>query len=455
MHESVALAQAQTSDSPPEGPTLHGSLAYKPAAHGIDYRLFLDCVHCGLCTASCPTYVQTGNENDSPRGRIYLMRAVTDGRLDLNDHVRHHLELCLDCRACETACPSGVQYGKLIEPFRINMEQSSGAKSSRDWFHRWILFGVFPYPERMRSLLVPARWAQRLGLMRLFELTRLDRLLPPRLRQLVHMLPPPSKSLPALPEVFPAIGRRRARVGLFTGCVADVMFRHTHWATARVLQQNGCDVVVPRGQVCCGAIHFHSGAAQPARELADQNVKALADVDAVILNVAGCGAMLKDYGLHWHDSLTPARAELAGRVKDVHEFLDQLGLVPPEGEIPAVATYHDACHLGHAQKIREAPRRILSKIPGLKLVDLPETELCCGAAGTYNLTQPEMAGQLSRRKLDNIQLTEAPIVLTANAGCLLQISREARSRGLRAWIAHPMDLLDLSYRHLRPPGLAR
>lgn len=415
---------------------------------GIDYQRFLDCVHCGLCTAQCPTYLETGNENDGPRGRIYLMRAVTDGRLELTKEVRGHLELCLDCRSCETACPSGVQYGKLIEPFRIAMEeQGDGPKKNRDWFHRFVLFGMFPYPKRMRLALAPARLMQRLGLMKLIETTGLINLMPSRLRALTRMLPPPSARLPELPEMLPAIGRRRARVALFTGCVSDVMFRATNWATARVLQQNGCDVLVPRSQGCCGAIHFHAGSSEPARHFADQNVTAFdADsVDAVIVNVAGCGAMLKDYGHHWHDGDT-RREKFAAKVKDVHEFLYSLGLVPPTGKLPLTVTYHDACHLGHAQKIREAPRQLLTQIPGLDLRELPETEICCGAAGTYNLTQPEMAGRLSQRKMKNIVSTGAEVVVTANAGCLLQIAREARVQGQRLSIVHPMDLLDLSYR---------
>jgi glycolate oxidase iron-sulfur subunit len=424
---------------------------------GIDYELFLDCVHCGLCTASCPTYAELGDENDGPRGRIYLMRSVTDGRLSLSHEVRRHLELCLDCRACETACPSGVQYGKLIEPFRVAMEQAAdGDRKTNDWFHRWILFGVFPYPRRMRKLLAPARLAQRLGLIALLEKTGLINLLPLRIRQLVRMLPPPRRSQRSLPAVLPAIGKRRARVALFTGCVGDALFRHTNWSTARVLQQNGCDVLVPRDQACCGAIHFHSGSAEPARQFADRNVAAFAvgEVDAVITNVAGCGAMLKDYGHHWHDSNRGAREALAHKVRDIHEFLDELGIVPPSGRIDLAVTYHDACHLAHAQKIREAPRRLLSAIPGLVLRELPESELCCGAAGTYNLTEPEMAERLSRRKLRNILSTGAAAVVTANAGCLLQIAREARMQGQRLPVYHPMDLLDASYREV-PPTRAR
>jgi glycolate oxidase iron-sulfur subunit len=433
----------EPSDAIPAAPTNPGS--------GIDYRLFLDCVHCGLCTAACPTYVETGNENDGPRGRIYLMRSVTDGRLELSHEVRRHLELCLDCRACETACPSGVQYGKLIEPFRVAMEQTGGGgEKSHDWFHRWILFRLFPYPQRMRMAIAPARWAQLLKLDRLFEALGLLNLLPPRLRQLVRMLPPLGKSEPALPTFLPAIGPRRARVALFTGCVGDAIFRATNWATARVLQHNGCDVVVPQNQACCGAIHFHAGSSEPARAFADTNLGAFDcdDVDAILVNVAGCGAMLKDYGHHWHDSGQPAREKFARKVKDISEFLDQLGLIAPEGALPLVATYHDACHLGHAQKIREAPRRLLAKIPGLVLKDLAETDLCCGAAGTYNLTEPEMSARLSQRKLKNILTTGARVVITANAGCLLQIAREARACGEKLWVVHPIDLLDLSYRRV-------
>ncbi|MCC7084143.1 MAG: 4Fe-4S dicluster domain-containing protein [Pirellulales bacterium] len=420
---------------------------------GIDYGLFLDCVHCGLCTAACPTYVELGDENDSPRGRIYLMRAVTDERIELSQEVRRHLELCLDCRACETACPSGVQYGKLIEPFRIAMEQvGDGPKKSVDWFHRWILFGLFPHPRRMAAALVPARMAQRLGLMWLAEKTGLLKILPPRLRQLTRMLPPPSRRGRQLPEVLPAVGKRRARVALFTGCVSDAMFRPTNWATARVLQQNGCDVLVPRTQGCCGAIHFHAGSSGPARDFADTNLAAfdLGEIDALIVNVAGCGAMLKDYGHHWTDERQQQRAAFAEKVRDVHEFLDDLGLVAPQGEIRLKATYHDACHLLHAQKIRLAPRKLLAMIPGLDLRELVETELCCGAAGTYNLTQPEMSRRLSERKMRNIIDTGADAVITANAGCLLQIAREARQQGHKLSIYHPMDLLDLSYRGRQP-----
>ncbi len=427
------------SDTPTNAPCNPGA--------DIPYEHFLDCVHCGLCTAACPTYVMTGNENDSPRGRIYLMRGVTDQRVEMNPQIRGHLELCLDCRACETACPSGVQYGKLIEPFRNAMDQVEGeGGDSHDWFHRWVLFGLFPYASRLRTALAPARLLQRIGLYG-FVVSISRWFMPRKVHQLMEMLPAPGRSEPALPATLPAKGTQRARVALFTGCVGDAMFRPTNWATARVLQENGCEVVIPQGQGCCGAIHFHAGGDAEAREMADANVQAfdVDSVDAIISNVAGCGAMLKDYGHHWSDEQAEVREKFAAKVKDIHEFLDDLGLIPPTGEIKIKATYHDACHLGHAQKIKEQPRNLLGQIPGLTLVPLPETDLCCGAAGTYNLTQPEMAEQLGQRKLDNILSTGVQTVITANAGCLLQIARYAKANGERLRVIHPLDVLDRSY----------
>jgi glycolate oxidase iron-sulfur subunit len=425
---------------------------WSPGA-GIDYQVFLKCVHCGLCTSTCPTFAELGDENDSPRGRIRLMRLVADGRSGLTDRMRRHLELCLDCRSCETACPSGVEYGRLIEPFRLAVAQADKKVEKRiDWFRELVLFRLFPYAQRMRRLLVPVRFLQRLGAFAAAERLGLVRLIPGRPGRMIRLLPPPVKPGPKLPRFLPAVGRRRARVAFFVGCIADAMFRHVHWATLRVLQRNGCDVFIPEEQGCCGAIHWHAGNSRAARLMADANLVAfeLDRYDAIVVNHAGCGAMMKEYGLHWKDGLQPHRKKFAEKVRDVHEFLDALGAVPPGGHIDAVATYHDACHLGHAQAITAAPRRLLSKIPGLELRDLPETELCCGSAGTYNLDQPEMSDRLSRRKLENILATGAEIVLTANAGCLLQIAAEVRQNGHHLVVMHPMELLDFSYREDRP-----
>jgi glycolate oxidase iron-sulfur subunit len=382
-----------------------------------------------------------------------LIRLVADGQTGLTDRMRRHLELCLDCRACESACPSGVNYGRLIEPFRQAVEESDGRLEKRvDWFRDGILLQLFPYADRMRRLLGPVRLAQRLGLFGLAERMGLFNLLPGRLGRLVPLLPPPRRPGPRLPKFLPAVGRTRARVAFFVGCVADAMFRDVHWATMRVLQQNGCDVFVPPGQGCCGAIHLHNGDSLGARRLADANLVAfeLDRYDAIVVNHAGCGAMLKEYGLHWKDGLQPHREKFATKIRDVHEFLDALGAVPSGGRIEAAATYHDACHLAHAQRITSAPRKLLARIPGLELRELPEAGFCCGSAGTYNLTEPDMSDRLARRKMQNILSTGAKIVVAANAGCLLQIGREVRLGRHPLLVMHPMELLDMSYRGQRP-----
>lgn len=421
----------------------------------IEYTRFLDCVHCGLCTAACPTYLETGNENDGPRGRIYMMRAVVDGRIELTESVQEHLDLCLDCRSCETACPSGVQYGRLLEPFRAEVE--SRAAERPDWFQRWFIHGLFPYPRRLAWTLAPVRWLQKLGLDRAVDAIGLPRLLPSRLRRLHEQLPRLQSAERPLPEVLPATGARRARVGLFVGCVAEAMFPGTNRATARVLQQNGCEVVVPKTQACCGAIHYHSGAADPAMELAEANAAAFADesLDAVIVNVAGCGSMLKDYAhigeeLGLEQEQQDRLGKFAATVRDVTEFLDELGLVQPQGAIPLRAVYHDACHLQHAQQIRQPPRNLLHAIPELTLLSPAESEICCGAAGSYTLTQPEMADRLGQRKTGHLLETAPQIVVTANAGCSLQLQAHLKRAGQAPPVFHPVELLDMSYRRVQP-----
>lgn len=440
------LATAATAPPAAPAPRLGESIAYER---------FLSCVHCGLCTAACPTYLETGDENNSPRGRIYLMRAVTDGRLELTPAVAGHLDLCLDCRSCETACPSGVQYGRLIEPFRIEMQQRAVAegKPTTSWWQRALLYGLFPYANRLRWSLWPARIMQQIGVDALLRKSGLLRLMPEFLQRMHRLLPTLRAPAGQLPEVLPARGPRRARVALFTGCVGGGMFDHVNWATARVLQANGCEVQIPRQQACCGAIHYHSGASDPALAFAEANLAAFdrPDVDAVIVNIAGCGAMLKDYG-HIADELVPnnaaQREKLAGfaaKVRDVSQFLAELGPIPPTHPVKATVTYHDACHLVHAQKVREQPRKLLALVPELKVVPLAESEICCGAAGSYNLTQGDMADRLAERKIENIRATGADAVVMGNAGCSLQIQATLRDAGLPLPVWHPMEILDWAY----------
>ncbi|MFQ5734019.1 MAG: (Fe-S)-binding protein [Planctomycetaceae bacterium] len=459
-------AAALTLDSTPGIAAAPTAAPSPPLGTTIPYDRFLDCVHCGLCTSACPTYLESGDENDSPRGRIYLMRAVTDGRLAMTDKVRRHLDLCLDCRSCETACPSGVQYGRLIEPFRVELQADDaqrGRDASKGWFHRFILYGLFPYPNRLRWALLPARMLQLLRLDTLADALRLTRLLPGKLRRMQALLPRLQPRPKPLPDVLPALGKTRARVALFTGCVAEAMFAETNRATARVLQHNGCEVIVPKTQVCCGAIHYHSGAGEPALKRAETNVAAFNpdDVDAVIINVAGCGSMLKDYG-HIAEELSPGDGErrrrlakFADKVKDVSEFLMELGPIPPAGEVKLKATYHDACHLVHAQQVRNQPRELLALVPGLELLPLAESDICCGAAGSYNLTEPQMADRLGERKLRNILDTQADAVILGNAGCSLQIQSAIRRAGRDIPVLHPMDVLDRSYRGRTAIGTGR
>jgi len=424
-------------------PTSHPVVA-NTAAKGIDYELFLDCVHCGLCTSACPTYLETGDENDGPRGRIYLMRAVADGRLPLDDKVVGHLELCLDCRACESACPSGVQYGKLIEPFRINMTKQGIQGVKLGWLKKFLLFQVTPYASRMRWALKPARLMQWSGLDGLLKAIGFYKLLPGSVRQFHDMLPPLKKHYGSLPEMLPAEGPRRARVAMFTGCAGDAFFPESTVATAKVLQKNGCDVWIPRSQVCCGALHYHAAQEGPALAFAKQNIELFLsqDIDAIIVNAAGCGAMLKDYGHLLH---TEQAVAFTKKTRDISEFLMELGPIKPTHPIKMKATYHDACHLCHGQQIRKQPRQLLELIPGLELVPLPESEICCGAAGSYNLTQPEMAERLGQRKAAHLLSTGADAVFSCNVGCLIQMGRYMREQKPNIWVAHVIDALWASY----------
>jgi glycolate oxidase iron-sulfur subunit len=426
----------------------------------IDYELFMDCVHCGLCLSSCPTYVETGDENDSPRGRIYLWRAVTDGRAELTPEVRHHLDLCLECRGCETACPSGVQYGKIIGSYKKEMTRILPPAPTATWLQRQMLFHLTPYAGRMRLALAPMRLLQRMGLSKLVR--RMGRLLPRSLRLMQDIVPTLAPHYGRLPEVLPAEGKRRARVALFTGCAADAFFPQTNLNTARVLQRNGCEVWIPRTQVCCGALHYHAGLEKQAERLAADNCRAfgkglqdgLDRVDAIINNAGGCGPVLKEYGHLLEQTPTAGvGAAFASKVRDISEFLMELGPVKPTHPLPIKATYHDACGLSHAQKIRQPPRQLLELIPGLELIPLNEGELCCGAAGAYNITQPEMSHALGQRKARNIIATGAQAVFTGNVGCSLQIIRHLREMKPDMWVAHPVDVLWASYSGEMPKGI--
>jgi glycolate oxidase iron-sulfur subunit len=393
-----------------------------------------DCVHCGFCLPTCPSYVVFEDEMDSPRGRILLMRVGHEEGEEISAPMTTHLDRCLGCMACVTACPSGVRYDRLIERARPQIERH-GPRSVLERARRGAIFAVFTHPGRLRALVPFMALADAAGLRdRLGARLPLLRLVPrARLRS----------AIARLPEVTPAVGERRGTVAFMQGCVQRVLFEDVNAATVRVLAAEGFEVHAPRSPRCCGALQFHSGVEEPARELARATARAYAGYDAVLTNVAGCGSAMKDYGHLFEDE--PAIAAFSGRVRDVTEFL---GAVEPRAArhpLPLRAAYHDACHLAHAQGVREAPRALLRGIPGLELLEPREWELCCGSAGIYNLTQPDAAATLGARKAENLRATGAEAVIAANPGCAIQIAAY-----LDRPIYHPMTLLDHSIRGSRP-----
>jgi glycolate oxidase iron-sulfur subunit len=404
------------------------------------YTKSLDCVHCGLCLPTCPTYRETGRETSSPRGRIYLMRGVAEEKIPLSETVADEMYLCLGCRACETACPSGVQFGTLLEGMRAEVERRGLRRGLAKRLETLALRGVVPHPKRLRALVSLLGLAQRLRLDQLML-----RLAPARLRERAALVPrvPSAVERAALPALVPAQGERRGRVGLFVGCIMPELFGDVNRATVRVLARNGFDVVMAQGQGCCGALHAHAGDAETARALAQRNVAAFeaADVEAVVVNSAGCGAALREVG-HW----LPATGDLLARkVRDVSEFLDAVGLRRPEARIDARVCYDDPCHLVHGQRVQDAPRRLLAQIPGLVLVPHDDAASCCGAAGIYNLTHPEMSGAVLERKMKALAAADPDVIATGNPGCIMQIRGGVARHRMRAQVLHPIELLDRAY----------
>jgi glycolate oxidase iron-sulfur subunit len=385
---------------------------------------------------------------DSPRGRIFTIKALAEGRMSLTDSAVEHLSLCLDCRACETVCPAGVPYGRLIETAKAEIERQRPGDLARRVF-RWMNFGLLlRHPRLLRVLAWKLRLYQTSGLQALVRRSGLVKLLPGTLPAWEALMPsmPSAADRAPLPPLVPAEGPRRARVALLTGCVQSVVFGAHNRATARVLARNGCEVVVPRSQGCCGALNAHGGDHDGAIEMAKRTIETFekAKVDAIIVNTSGCGAHMKAYGTLLADD--PAWAERARRfsaqVRDLAEFLAQAPLRGPLRPVPMTVTYHDPCHVVHGQKIRKEPRQLLAQIPGLRVVDLPESDWCCGSAGIYNLTQPEMATRLLARKVGHVLSTGAEAVVTANPGCILQIQQGLRERGRNIEVLHLIEILD-------------
>jgi len=426
-----------------------------PAAHDID-----KCVHCGFCLPACPTYVLWGEEMDSPRGRIYMIRKAAEGAAPLDLVFREHMDRCLGCMACMTACPSGVEYNKLIEPVRAQIERNLPRTKDESLFRK-LIFATFPYPARLRLLALPLLVYQRSGLRTLARSTGILKLLPKRLAAMEALLPDvPSRFFSKLPaKIFPATVSRR-RVGMLSGCVQPVFFPHVNAATARVLAAEGCEVIIPREQQCCGALMLHSGLESEAIEFAKKMIAVFeaARVDTIVINSAGCGSSMKEYGhLLRDDPQWAARAaEFSAKCKDISEILCDLKPIAPRRPLKMRVAYHDACHLQHAQGVHEQPRQLLATIPQLEVAEIPEGSLCCGSAGVYNLLEPDTANQLGDRKVENLLSTGAQAVLSANPGCLLQLMNGLRRSGLQAMPAfHMVELLDASIRGITPGDLLR
>jgi glycolate oxidase iron-sulfur subunit len=441
-----------------------------------------DCVHCGFCLPACPTYQLWAEEMDSPRGRIYLVSQILDGA-ELTPAAAEHFDRCLGCMACMTACPSGVQYDQLIEAARAWTEDAragtagdagpegsggsggsggpaggvgSAAARRRDRAVRAAIFSLFPYPARLRAAIGPLRAAQRTGLDRRLARSGLPDRLSPALGAALR-LAPQAASAKRLPERVAARGSRRAVVGMLTGCVQSVFFPQVNAATARVLAAEGCDVLIPRGQGCCGALSLHSGREAEAQAFAQRTIADFEaqDVDAIVVNSAGCGSAMKEYerllaGTGW----AARAAALSAKVRDLSEFLAELGPVARRHPLPVTAAYHDACHLAHAQRITRQPRELLRAIPELNLVELPDAGTCCGSAGVYNLLQPEAAAELGARKAQAVLDVGAPMVISANPGCTLQIASALGDRGTHIAVAHVAEVLDASIHRTPLPRLA-
>ncbi len=437
----------------PYGAPFEGSLNDGPIFVGADAPAESDlyrCVHCGLCLSACPTYVETRLETESPRGRIALMKAVHEGRTGISDRLVSHWELCLQCRACEAVCPSGVPYGRLMEHTRAQVQDNGLQSPALSRLSRLFLRAGLPHPGRLRLAGHLMRLYQRSGFQKLVRASNLLKLLPGGLAEMEGQMPVMgARFFGPSSRVFPAIGEKRLTVGLLSGCVMPLMQGDAMRAAVRVLQRNGCDVVTPTAQGCCGALNLHAGDLALGREMARRNIDAFADagVEFIITASAGCGSSMKEYGdlLRDDPDYSDAALRFAENTRDITEFLAGLPLHPPGAEVSWRVTMQDPCHLAHAQRITDAPRQVLKSIPGLQLTEMAESSLCCGSAGFYSLIQQDMSRRLQRRKIGNALATDAEIIASANPGCIGQLEQGLRDAGSTVRVMHVVEILDAAY----------
>ena len=426
------------------------------ADHPPDPKLIDTCVHCGFCLSTCPSYRVIGKETDSPRGRIYLMDGVNEGEIPLSSATVQHFDSCLGCLACVTTCPSGVAYDQLIAATRPQIERNH-PRPLAEKLLRQLIFSLFPYPDRMRVLLRPLGLYQQSGLQKLVRSLNFLNRISPQLAAMEAILPRISAQAfqDTVPERVPAQGKTRYRVGLLLGCVQRLFNPEVNDATVRVLTANGCEVIAPKNQGCCGALSHHQGQAEQAKALARQTIEHFSqtNLDFVLINASGCGHTLKEYAHILQDD--PVYADKAkafvAKVRDVQEFLAEVGLSAklfPLQADPLAVVYQDACHMLHGQKISVQPRQLLKQIPGVQLREPVDAALCCGSAGVYNILQPEVAAELGQQKVENLTNTDATVIASANIGCYVQITRHLQLQGKNLPVLHPMQLLDYSIRHL-------
>lgn len=403
------------------------------------------CVHCGLCLQACPTYLELGQETDSPRGRLALMKAVHEGRAELTPTLTEHMSRCLQCRACEAVCPSGVPFGRVMEATRAQMTAHPGIGER---FGRWMAFTVLlPHRRVLRTVAWSLKLYQKAGVQAVVRGLGLLRPIP-RLRRMEEQLPMLPKFFSAKPATATP-GAAARRVGMLSGCIMPLALGPVNVATVRVLEKNGCEVIVPPQHACCGALGLHSGEREGAKGLARKTIDAFleAKVEAVVVNSAGCGSTMKEYGqlLREDPEYREKAVRFSALVKDVNEYLAALPLKAPTKALDAIVTYQDSCHLAHAQRIKEAPRTILQAIPGVRFVELPGTEICCGAAGVYNIVQPELSDRLLTHKMEHVSRVQPDIIATANPGCILQLQAGVRRSNMRARVVHVVELLNAAY----------
>jgi glycolate oxidase iron-sulfur subunit len=406
-----------------------------------------DCVHCGMCLESCPTYEQSGEEQQSPRGRVYLIKAVAEGKLNVDEHFAEPVFSCLDCRACTTACPVDIDVGGLIEEARGQIRQAIPLNGWKGAVNKFFLHGVFPHHNRLRSLGGLLRFYQKSGMQKVVKKTKLIHIIPQHLAEMESIMPEVKVSVrKKFPSEIKAKGETKHKVAMLTGCVMDVFFSDINESTINVLTRNGNDVSIPKNQTCCGALHVHAGDREMGRKLAKQNIEAFENVEKVIVNAAGCGCMMKEYAELFRDEPEwKVRAkEFEEKVVDISKYLHDTGYEKPKAMMNTRITYHDACHLAHGQGIRKEPREILLDIPGVEMVQMPNADRCCGSAGIYNITNPEMADAVLKSKMENVP-EDVEMISMGNPGCMMQMALGVQKYGRNQKIVHTVQLLDWAY----------